>query len=988
MAHQGHLLKYNSRPSLSKPTPGKGPLKQFALQLVQGHSFSKRHCMAYRKVAYILGMLQCCWLAGLAQVSIPAGQANVIIKSGQHSYTFSPSFTILYNAGDPGMALKPAGIKKVEYNVLTWKVQDSTKADFVQKKVNASVAGDGFDDRILRSKAEWRTANIFNAGERIDIKATGTYKQGDTVFFRIPESPHFRLSACLLTTAKPYPLLQYSFRPLKPGYYSVGYTGAPVCPANKAAAIWQPLIWQEKRIPDAAYLTPAFMATLPATLVNDGPNTIGILAAPKEIPFQPLPTLPNSRFGVSLLNAQRQLQPQVYAPIPGGYLSRMKPGDVFDFSFYLVTEPRSVNDTYQQIAQKVFGFKDYRRNDIASLNTALDNMVDYSLSSYAWFIDSLKGCAYATDVPGAVKNVSSLNPLELALVRDDAVMFEKRAYPLMEFMLSREKFLFSLDSNQKIQSPSRKLKGPIAPLSELAALYNIFQKRNAFYLLMARQEFGKDRVRNMDGKEKGNTWINAMYLYMATGDKKYLQEAAAKANEYLLARIEKPQTGFQDPMQTGYFFWPTFTGRWIEFLQLYELTRDKRYLEAARQGARQYTMFTWMCPAIPDSLITVNKGGKAPMYWYLKSKGHKQMYYPEEQAPAWRLSEMGLTPESSGTATGHRGIFMANYAPWMLRIGYYTRDTFLMQVAKASMIGRYRNFPGYHINTERTTAYEKIDFPLHEHKDQSVNSFHYNHILPMASMLLDYLVTDAYVRSRGRISFPAEYIEGYAYLQNNLYGAHKGSFYTENKVQLWMPARLLQIDNVELNYIAARKDNKLLLAFTNQSGKPVTATVTINPSWVKLNGQSEVTTYAGKLNKALNDSSFIITVPANGIAAVAVHGVTLQSPFQQKILDIEPAHPGRDYAKLPAGNAHAMLFQLGGYGRRLYVYLEDDDNKYRQASLVYTTSSGKEARIDDKAYPFEFTVPVEQGQAVPFYLSLTRVNGKEEISERVVLGKH
>ncbi len=944
--------------------------------------------MAYRKARYILIVMQCCLLVGMtqAQVSVPGGQTNVIIKSGQRNYTFSPSFVVLYNATDPGMALKPAGIKKVEYNVLTWKVQDSTRADFAQKKINASMAGDGFDDRILRSKAEWRTANIFNAGERTEVKATGIRKKGDTVFFTIPEFPQFRLSVYLLTTAKPYPLLQYSFRPLQPGFYSVGYTGAPSLAPEKASALWQPLIWQEKRIPDAAYLTPAFMATLPTTMVNDGVNTIGVLAAPKEIPFQPLPMLPNSRFGISLLNQQQQLQPQIYAPMPGGYLSQMKAGDTFNFSFYLVAEPKPVSDTYQKIAQQLFGFKDYRHNDIASLNTALDNMVDYSLSQYAWFIDSLKGCAYSTDVPGAVKNVSSLNPLELALVRDDSLMFEKRAYPLMEFMLSREKFLFSLDSTQKIQSPSRKLKGPIAPLSELVALYNIFSKQNGFYLLMAQKEFNFARIRNLDTKEKGNNWINAMYLYQATGDKNYLQAAVSKANEYLAQRIAQPQTGFNDPMQGSYFFWPTFTGRWIEFLQLYELTNDKRYLEAARQGARQYTMFTWMCPMIPDSSITVNKEGKAPMYWYLKSKGHHQMYYPEEQAPAWRLSEIGLTPESSGTSTGHRGIFMANYAPWMLRIGYYTQDTFLMNVAKASIIGRYRSFPGYHINTERTTAYEKVDFPLHQHKDQSVNSFHYNHILPMASMLLDYMVTDAYVRSNGKINFPYEYMEGYAYLQNNLYGAEKGNFYTESKAQLWMPARLLRIDNTELNYIAARKDDKLLLAFTNQSGKPVTATVTINPSWVKLGSRSAVTAYTGKLVKGLKDSSITITVPGNGLTAVAVQGAVIRSTFQQKILDAAHTAASHDYVKLKAGNAQAMLFNLGEYSRRLYVYLEDDDNKYKQASLIYTTASGKEVRMDDSAYPFEFTVPVDRGQSIPFYLLLTAVDGKEVKSESVVMG--
>lgn len=911
-----------------------------------------------------------------AQAQVP----GITVHSAGKPYVFNPTFVVLRSTDNPGMALKPAGIPKVAYNVLTWKMKDSSKADFRQKKIDASVAGDGFDDKILRGKSEWRTANIYNVGEQTEMRPVSAVTKGDTVFFRYADNPVFRLSAYSIAAAKPYPVLHYTFTPLQAGYYSVGYTGAPVFTAEQAAAIWQPLIWQEKRIPDAAYLTPAFMATLPTTMVNDGRSTVGVLAAPQELPFQPLPTLPNSRFGIALRTKQQQLQPQIYAPMPGGYRSKMNKGETFAFSMLLVAEPLDISHTYQQIAETVFGFRNYRRNDIASLNTALDNIVAYSLSHYAWFIDSLKGCAYSTDVPGAVKNVSSLNPLEIALVKDDAAIFEQRAYPLMEFMLSREKFLFSLDSTQKIQSPSRKLRGPVAPLSELGALYATFGRNNDFYLQMMQQEYGKNRVRNLDVKEKGNNWINAMHLYKATGDAAYLRTAKEKANVYLQQRVRTTQTAFNDPFAGSFFFWPSYTDRWIELSELYELTGDTAYLNAAVQGARNYTLFTWMAPGIPDSMVTVNKDGKAPMYNYLRSKGHTQMYFPEEKAPAWRLSETGLTPESSGTATGHRGIFMANYAPWMLRIGHYAKDTFLINVAKAAVIGRYRNFPGYHINTERTTAYEKYDFPMHEHKAQSVNSFHYNHILPMASMLIDYLVTDAATRSEGAISFPAEYIEGYAYLQNKMYGMRPGSFYTEKDAQLWMPARLLRISNVELNYVAARKDGKLLLAFTNQSGQPVTADVTVNPQLVKLSGNSNVHAFAG-VAKHLQDSTFTVTVPANGIAAVSLQNVTPQLSFQHLLLKHTPDN-SKDYAKLSTGNAHAMLFKLGGYGRRLYVYLEDDDTKVRQATLHYGNES-----ITDNTYPFEFTVPLKDGQRIRCWLSLTDINGKTTQSEKVTLGK-
>jgi hypothetical protein len=255
----------------------------------------------------------------------------------------------------------------------------------------------------------------------------------------------------------------------------------------------------------------------------------------------------------------------------------------------------------------------------------------------------------------------------------------------------------------------------------------------------------------------------------------------------------------------------------------------------------------------------------------------------------------------------------------------------------------------------------------------------------MASMLLDYLVTDAFVRSNGRISFPTEYMEGYAYLQNNMYGVQKGNFYTQKNVQLWMPARLLKIDNVELNYIAARKGDQLLLAFTNQSGRAVTTKVTVNPGLVKLSRNSNMGSFTDKQKPVLKDSSFTVRVEANGITAIAISAAKTRSSFQDKLLATN-APAVNDYAKLAAGNAHAMLFQLGTYDRRLYVYLQDDDNKYKQVSLTYTLQNGKEQQIVDAAYPFEFTAPVTESAPVTFQLSLVDVNGQVTKSEKLVLG--
>lgn len=181
----------------------------------------------------------------------------------------------------------------------------------------------------------------------------------------------------------------------------------------------------------------------------------------------------------------------IFAPALGGAESKRTPGQAFFFKVRLFAGAGDVTMAYETLARRLYGFRDHRRNAIASLNETLDNMIDYGMSHYSWFIEELKGCAYSTDVPGAVKNVSSLNPLNLALITDDEEIFQKRAYPILEFMLSREKFLFSLDPKQKIQSPSRALLGPCAPVSELATLYGMTHGASPVFRQLAERMLGK-----------------------------------------------------------------------------------------------------------------------------------------------------------------------------------------------------------------------------------------------------------------------------------------------------------------------------------------------------------------------------------------------------------------------------------------------------------------------------------------------------------------
>ncbi len=923
--------------------------------------------------------------------AVADGAVRVVTKDAG-AWVFRGDFIVLRSATDPEPAMRPGGISGVSYNVVTWKVAEARApgGDAAAKaKRTGGQAGDGFDERILKGDTQARTADVFAAAPGVHMNATRATLADHEARFEFAEHADFRLRAAVtLPAGDAEPVLRFTFEPKTAGYFSVGYVGAPACAPGEADEIWQPFIWTEKRFPHAPFVTAAFQCPVPATLVRRGATTLGVVADADEFPFDPLPLLANSRFAVALRAQDGRARPMVFAPLLGGAESKRAAGEAFSFKLRLFAARTDITGAYEQIARRLCGFRDFRRNAIGSLNETLDNMIDYGMSSWSWFLDELKGCSYSTDVPGAVKNVSSLNPLNMALVADDPEIFQKRAYPIVEFLLSREKFLFSLDQTQKNQSPSRALLGPCAPVSELAALAGLTHGASPVFRMLAERELKRTRVLNLDDAVAGNSWPNLTEMFLATGEARFLAAAREGADKYLREQVDTLATDFSAP---ALFFWVGWAPKWQNFLQLYEATGERRYLDAAHRGARRTAMFCWMAPRVPEADVLVNPGGKAPVYWYLEGKGHAPMRAAEERVAAWRLSEIGLTPESSGTMAGHRGIFMAHQAPWMLRIAALTGDAFLHDVARSAIVGRYRNFPGYHINTARTTIYEQADYPLRGFKELSVNSFHYNHIWPHMSLVLDFLVTDFFARSRGAIDFPSRYIEGYAYLQSKFYGDRPGKFLGRDDAVLWLPQRLLKTSGtVELNHLAARGRGGLYLAFANQSPEAVTSEVILNAAVVPaVAGRSyRVKSLGAAGGTEMRSGKFSVSVPPMGLTAVEIEGLTVTPRFQDALVGTKADDAWKlDYLELPWGGTRAMILNFGSVATTAYVYLRDDDAKFREVTLTYSVG-GQTKTVTDATFPFEFTVPLPSGaREFAFTLGGTAPDGTQSRAAPAVLRK-
>ena len=820
---------------------------------------------------------------------------------------------------------------------------------------------DGEDDVIYRTFTWDGETDMFKVGTPLQLELNRVIFKENSVYYYFKKNKYGELLAILtLPEGNEEPKLQYHYTAGISGYHSVGFCGSPEVNPEECTEVWQPMVWTQNRFPGKSYLTPSFMCAMPLTAVETQGRTYAVVADPSSFPFQPMPIMSNSQFGVSLRNENGMAQPSIWAPIVGTHSSMFRHGDIFKFTVRLAVNPGKMTNLHQDLAMNLYGMKNYHRDNQlgVNMNTTLDNMIDFGMSQYGWYISELKGYSYENDVKTAVKNVTSLNFLNLSVITDNETIYNERFMPICEFMLSREDLLFALVPVYRgptSQNADNHLGTPCAKIVDAAALYEATGRQSDFLIDSNVITNGKpewDRYPHGTPMKNVFKWRQQLALYKATLDKKYLDNAVEGVNDYITDVVDHISQTFDYKNERIAGTWPSLAPRFPEIYRAWLETKDARMLEAARVGARKYAQFIMMCPKIPSGKILVNKGGIAPQ----QKKYGEPMKVAEESVDCWRVSETGLTAEGTGTSSSHRVVFWANFAPYMLKIAHATNDEFLSKIANWAMVGRYSNFPGYHMNTARTTVYEKPDFPLHTFPELNVNSVHYNHIWPAMSIVMDYLVSDIMVKSDYKINFPAVSIESYVNFGVELYGHKDGDFYG-NKVNLWMPQRLIQTSNPQLNYLSARQDkNKLYVAFSNQSLDKQHSVITLDSDRIALNENSKVIVLAGnKKGKTirLNGNQFEVDVDGEGLTNICVENVDLKVGFQEKMLT-KSGKWTKDYHNGEYGRC--MVLNFGGQAPHVFNYIEGGTNMYKRVGLSYRVDDGKWIDMLDCVFPFEFSI--------------------------------
>ncbi len=785
------------------------------------------------------------------------------------------------------------------------------------------------------------------------------------------------------------PVIEWRWKTSKPGYYGIAFTGLDEQDPEALEFLYQPLVWSWRRFPAGSYVTSEQFATTAATFRTKAGVTEGLAIV--DVPYR-FAKLANSQFGLFLRSEAGKARPAILAPLPGGEGSMKQAGETLSFRAAYVLNGGGWEAGVKFVLRDVIKYRSERENATVSLNTTLENMLAFGMDDTlsGWVADK-RGFDYRFDVPGTVKVVSSLHALGLALLTGDGEIYRRRAVPLMEYVMSREKYLWSESESIKEQSPSHFLRGPCVEVGELASLNEMLGGRSPVFREEAKRIYGRTRKLNLN-TETGATWQDALAMHRLTGGAGYLERARTWADKEIAEQLTSLPRDFEtNPAlrDKQAAFYNDYGPKWFDLFELYEVTKEKKYLDAAATSARQMLLWLRSNPMAPSGHITVNKGGRVEgVFSWRRTTATERTQIdssteaPEQRIPAWRTSLVGLSPEQGYTYAAGGPIMLSHHAAWMLRMARLTGEPLFADAAYNAVLGRYANFPGYYFTSLETDVYQRPEYPLHSYEDFKYNALFYNHIWPHIALVADFLVSDAWYRSKGEVDFPSAYAPGYAYLTSKVYGHKPGKVFGHEGVAPWLPKAGVRVSSTKLNWLLGVSENDLWVILMNTAREAVTARVELDAGVIAWNadGRYPLRTFPGAVNAGMMlNGSFPVTLPAQGFTAVRISGLRVNPSFQRR-LALAP-RLAQGYSRVETGDRAlgtltSMVFRAVPEYADFYVYSDATEKDAASMRLRYTLNDGKQATLEDRQYPFEFSLRLPGANpAIRFEVESVRHDG-------------
>ncbi len=631
----------------------------------------------------------------------------------------------------------------------------------------------------------------------------------------------------------------------------------------------------------------------------------------------------HSPLGLTLRNSRGLIQPVAFAPLPGMADSRLKAGKTVEARFITGVTPGAWTDALEYASRNIFRVTDYRRPSGCSITESIENIASLIADdTFSGWQPDLKGFWDIEADGNSAPTVVQAAPLAIigaASLMHDEELYEKRALPTVEYLLSRPGYRFRANAPVGLD--------PLTSQFPTTAFEGIDKLTGGLNPWIARLAVPEGDVRFDNGYFSTlQAFRQELAAYSLTADEARLDRAANLAAIYAreICADELPD------MDAGNFYNSRMTPDWTPLLDIYRLTGDTQFLDAAVHGAAHTLagIKTWPAPA--QGTMTVHPSdvydGVTTIWW----KGPERFRLgfprtpgdaPEHEVEAWTVSSAGLGIEQPATyflrSAGKtvRPVFMSSWAPRLMELAALSGNDIFDTYGRNAVIGRAQNYPGYY-----ATGYTDItSTPQFPYAGPDVSSIYYHHIPAYLAMMQDCLVTEICTRSKGEIHFEPARQEGFVWFVNNVYGNSAGRI-CGHDARLYMPAKAVTADNPAINILTARNARAFFIMLTNDGDTPAEARLTISP---------EITKHL------LNPSDGVVSAT---VAPREVEVIILDADFPDYNSQARPLADGMEIidSGTPAGNIHIFrirspfgwdsVYAFAGCGRSDGLSIEAECN--------------------------------------------------------------
>lgn len=629
-------------------------------------------------------------------------------------------------------------------------------------------------------------------------------------------------------------VITQTLTPKKPGYFSLASPSIATVEIAKMGWTSVPGYFQGNYMQDnfaKAYAYGFGIPTLPVVYRERTASTLAPLVSTKSgvtLAVIPEPGLARDpwakdkitqvdwRIGLSHMNHKGQLSPTLYYPVLGEYASQRQPNQPLTYSFRYSLVDGDWFKTLKHAIYDIYQFKEglQLRQSTQSLTNRIEQMHHYLTDpkTSLWNIEEYKGReigaqSYLGGVVGsnkdAMKNSDYGAMWMLGKATQDPELTERVLPYALNFKLTQQItdgdfFKGAIEGQYYLAKKKQFVEEWGEVVEPIAVTYYImldvgnmllFEPDNAG--LKERLRLGAEnllRWQKPDGSwavaydkkteeeifkdiaDYRPTFYGLLVAYRILKDPKYLEAAKKGADWFIKNGVNRGS--FLGVCGDARYAPDFATGQSAQaLLDLYGLTKNETYKTAAIQAAKIYTSSVYTHPIPNHGLKTVNGT-------------------PRED---WEIAQAGLSFEHGGifgSASRHGPIQLASHAGLFIRMYELTGESLFADMARAAAVGRDAFVdPKTSVASYYWQAMNKGAGPYPHHAWWQIG------------WLTDYLISEAQLRSKGKVTFPRGFVTPKVG-PHQTYGFAPGTVNGE-KANLVINEEWVKVDNPSIDYLLA-----------------------------------------------------------------------------------------------------------------------------------------------------------------------------------------